>query len=153
MGRRRSKWRRTTQIVKKMMQEARKTRALQSLRQCPVCGNPYSLSITIKVDKEVDKKSAKVYCTACGFEYEFPEIPVIADEFWVYSRTLDIVQGAPRKVEAFATEEVLQSTIDVGKSEKVSVSEEVEAEIVEEVEAEGSGENIENVDVAEEDES
>jgi len=65
MARRRSKWRRTWQIVKKMMQEARKVRAYQSLRQCPVCGNPYSLSIVIKVDKETDKKSAEVFCTAC----------------------------------------------------------------------------------------
>jgi transcription elongation factor Elf1 len=136
MGRRRSKWRRTSQLVKKMMQDARKTRALQSLRQCPVCGNPYSLSIIIRVNKETDKKSAEVYCTSCGFRYDFPEIPIIGDEFWVYSKVLDMVQKVPQKMKTPEVAGVEQpplptSVEQIGEAEGL---EEVEAEIVEEVE-------------------
>lgn len=135
MARRRSKWRRTWQVVKKMMQEARKVRAYQSLRQCPVCGNPYSLSIVIKVDKETDKKSAEVFCTACGFRYTFPEIPIIADEFWVYSKVLDVVQEVPPKSKAPEIAETQSPPAEgVEQTGGAEGLEEVEAEIVEEVE-------------------
>jgi len=135
MARRRSKWRRTWQVVKKMMQEARKVRAYQSLRQCPVCGNPYSLSIVIKVDKETDKKSAEVFCTACGFRYTFPEIPIIADEFWVYSKVLDVVQEVPPKSKAPEIAETQPPPAEgVEQTSGAEGLEEVEEEIVEEVE-------------------
>lgn len=135
MARRRSKWRRTWQVVKKMMQDARKVRAYQSLRQCPVCGNPYSLSIVIKVDKETDKKSAEVFCTACGFRYTFPEIPIIADEFWVYSKVLDVVQEVPPKSKTPEIAETQPPPAEgVEQTSGAEGLEEVEAEIVEEVE-------------------
>ncbi|MEM4788796.1 MAG: hypothetical protein QXV06_03285 [Ignisphaera sp.] len=145
MGRRRSKWRRTWQVVKKMMQEARKVRAIQSLRQCPVCGNPNSLSIMIKVDKQTDKRSAEVICNACGFSYMFPEIPVIADEFWVYSRVLDIVQSTEVKTKPVTTEVVGPEVTDVRKSEEAFV-EESGVEIVEETEEEIKANDEEEVD-------
>lgn len=134
MGRRRSKWRRTWQVVKKMMQDARKVRATQSLRQCPVCGNPNSLSIMIKVDKQTDKRSAEVVCSACGFSHTFPEIPVIADEFWVYSKVLDIVQSAEVKAKPIATEAVESKVIGVEGAEEVPIIEEAGIEVDEEVE-------------------
>ncbi|MEM0152587.1 MAG: hypothetical protein QXV81_01560 [Ignisphaera sp.] len=94
MARRRSKWRRTTAIVKKMMQEARKARAYESLRQCPVCGNPHSLSIDVNEDKVSGRKSAFIRCASCGFEYTMDSLPPIADVFWVYSKLLDNIHGA-----------------------------------------------------------
>jgi transcription elongation factor Elf1 len=118
-----------------MMQDARKVRAYQSLRQCPVCGNPYSLSIVIKVDKETDKKSAEVFCTACGFRYTFPEIPIIADEFWVYSKVLDVVQEVPPKSKTPEIAETQPPPAEgVEQTGGTEGLEEVEAEIVEEVE-------------------
>jgi len=141
MGRRRSKWRITWQVVKKMMQDARKVRAAQSLRQCPVCGNPNSLSIMIKVDKQTDKRSAEVVCSVCGFSHTFPEIPAIADEFWVYSKVLDIVQSAEVKAKPVATEAVESRVVGVEGAEEVPV-EESEIEVVEEVE-EGKAEEPE----------
>jgi transcription elongation factor Elf1 len=118
-----------------MMQDARKVRAYQSLRQCPVCGNPYSLSIVIKVDKETDKKSAEVFCTACGFRYTFPEIPIIADEFWVYSKVLDVVQEVPPKSKTPEIAETQPPPAEgVEQTSGAEGLEEVEAEIVEEVE-------------------
>lgn len=115
---------------------------MQSLRQCPVCGNPYSLSIVIKVDKETDRKSAEVYCTACGFRYEFAEIPVIADEFWVYSKILDIIQGRAEKITAPPIVEKKTTTTGVEELGETTPLEGVEAEIIEEVEEE----NLEEVD-------
>ena len=94
MARRRSKWRKTWQIMKKMMQEARKVRARESLRQCPVCGNPHSLSIEVKEDKWTSRKTAYVRCSLCGFETVLENLPPIADAFWVYSKVLDMVQSA-----------------------------------------------------------
>jgi transcription elongation factor Elf1 len=118
-----------------MMQEARKVRAYQSLRQCPVCGNPYSLSIVIKVNKETDKKSAEVFCTACGFRYTFPEIPIIADEFWVYSKVLDVVQEVPPKSKTPEIAETQPPPVEgVEQTGGAEGLEEVEAEIVEEAE-------------------
>jgi len=100
MAKRRSKWRRTTQIVRKMMQEARRARVRESLRQCPVCGSPHSLSIDIKENKWTGIKTAHVVCSVCGFEVTLENLPPIADEFWVYSRILDQVQGMGRPAEA-----------------------------------------------------
>jgi len=138
MARRRSKWRRTSQMIKKMMQEARNVRARESLRQCPVCGSPHSLVIEVKVDKETDRKSAEVYCTACGFSHVFPEIPMIADEFWVYSKTLDIVHGTstPRATatESETTAEVQEPAgeavgSEAGEEPKIEFEEEYAEEL------------------------
>jgi len=94
LARRRSKWRKTTVLMKKLMQEARKARARESLKQCPVCGSPYTLSITIKEDKWTGIKTATVTCSACGFSVTLENLPPIADEFWVYSRVLDSVRSS-----------------------------------------------------------
>ena len=93
MARRRSKWRKTTVLMKKLMQEARKSRARESLRQCPVCGSPHTLSITIKEDKWTGIKTATVTCSACGFSMTLENLPPIADEFWIYSKVLDSVRS------------------------------------------------------------
>ena len=93
MARRRSKWRKTTVLMKKLMQEARKARARESLRQCPVCGSPNTLSIDIKEDRWTGIKNAVVRCSACGFEMKLDNLPPIADEFWIYSKVLDAVRG------------------------------------------------------------
>ncbi len=123
MARRRSKWRKTWQIVKKMMQEARKTRARESLRQCPVCGNPHSLSIEVKEDKWTGRKTAYVRCSVCGFETVLENLPPIADEFWIYSRVLDMVQGSiPTSVETEVSGE---------KAEASEASEETASEVEE----------------------
>lgn len=95
MARRRSKWRRTTAIVKKMMQEARRVKAYESLRQCPVCGNPHSLSIDVNEDEASGRKSAFIKCAACGFEYSMDNLPPIADVFWIYSKILDNIHELP----------------------------------------------------------
>jgi transcription elongation factor Elf1 len=100
MARRRSKWRRTTAIVKKMMQEAKKVKAYESLRQCPVCGNPHSLSIDLNEDKSSGRKDAFIKCAACGFEYSMRNLPPIADVFWVYSKILDNVHGTSYQSQA-----------------------------------------------------
>jgi len=106
MARRRSKWRKTTIIMKKLMQEARKARARESLRQCPVCGAPSALSIDLKEDRWTGIKTAFVKCSACGFEMKLENLPPIADEFWVYSKVLDAVRGevATASLEGGATE-------------------------------------------------
>lgn len=124
MARRRSKWRKTWQIVKKMMQEARKVRAQESLRQCPVCGNPYSLSIEVKEDKWTSRKTAYVRCSLCGFETVLENLPPIADAFWVYSRVLDMVQSvsATSGVEAsLANESENKAQIEETKEETVHI--------------------------------
>ena len=123
MARRRSKWRKTWQIVKKMMQEARKVRARESLRQCPVCGNPYSLSIEVKEDKWTSRKTAYVRCSLCGFETALENLPPIADAFWVYSKVLDMVQSAS------ATSSVEASLASESES-KAQVEEETKEETV-----------------------
>ena len=75
--------------------------------RCPRCGNPYSLNISIEVDKETDRRSAKVVCSSCGFSYVFEEIPVVADEFWVYARILDMTrQGAAEEAKTVPEAEV-----------------------------------------------
>jgi transcription elongation factor Elf1 len=137
VARRRSKWRKTTTILKKLMQEARMVKVRQNIRQCPVCGNPYSLTIEIKVDKKTGKKQAYVRCSACKFEHLFETIPAIADEFWVYSRLLDMVhEGLIREakieegVEKVESEAVEGSQETVGEGEELE--EEVEAEVIEE---------------------
>jgi transcription elongation factor Elf1 len=94
VAKRRSKWRRTTVIMKKLAQEAKKARAYQSIQHGPVCVDPHGLSITIKLDKEGGKKQAYVRCSSCKFEYTFDSIPVIADEFWVYSKLLDMMHSS-----------------------------------------------------------
>lgn len=135
MARRRSKWRRTWQTLKKMMQEARKVRVHQSLRQCPFCGNPYSLTITINVDKESDRKKAEVICGVCGFRYEFAELPIIADEFWVYSKVLDLAQAG--KALETPTKSATETSGEASAKEPEVVAEESsEEEISVEVEEE-----------------
>lgn len=122
MAKRRSKWRRTWQVVKKMMQEARKVKAYESIKQCPVCGNPHSLSISIKHDKLSDRKSAEVICSACKFEYKFDEIPPIADEFWIYSKILDIARGEAieeKKIEITSSEITADEPSTIQNSEQV----------------------------------
>ncbi len=123
MARRRSKWRKTTMIMKKLMQEARKARARESLRQCPLCGSPSTLSIHIKEDKWTGIKSAVVRCSACGFEMKLENLPPIADEFWIYSKVLDAVKG-----ETAATQ---PSTAQEAEAQKEAKAEE------------GSGEGVE----------
>jgi len=122
MARRRSKWRKTWQIVKKMMQEARKVRAQESLRQCPVCGNPHSLSIEVKEDKWTSRKTAYVRCSLCGFETVLGNLPPIADAFWVYSKVLDMVQSvsATGSVEASLASES-KAQIEETKEETVHI--------------------------------
>ncbi len=135
MARRRSKWRKTWQIVKKMMQEARKARARESLRQCPVCGNPYSLSIEVKEDKWTSRKTAYIRCSVCGFETVLENLPPIADEFWIYSRVLDMVQGSmPATAETEASEAIVEA------SEEAAIS---EAEEIVHIEVEELGEERE----------
>ncbi|MEM1541746.1 MAG: hypothetical protein QW101_03770 [Ignisphaera sp.] len=140
MAKRRSKWRRTWQVVKKMMQEARKVKAYESLKQCPVCGNPHSLTISIKTDKTGEKRSAEVICNVCGFEHRFNEIPSIADEFWIYSKVLDIVHS---------------ETVEEKKEETTAetVSSEASVQDVENIEVEPHGEESEipiDIDIEEE---
>ena len=135
MAKRRSKWRRTTAIMKKLMQEARRTRAYQSLQQCPVCGDPHGLSIEIKQDKNSGRKSAYVRCSSCKFEYHFDTIPSIADEFWVYSKLLDMVYSGtikpvqPRPAEvAEPTEPTEELHVETEENEELSNIEVVEEE-------------------------
>ncbi len=137
VAKRRSKWRKTSAIVKKLMQEARMARVHQSIRQCPVCGNPYSLTIEIKVDKKTGKKQAYVRCSACKFEYLFETIPAIADEFWVYSKLLDMVhEGLIGGAKVEERIEKVESEAMEGPQEEVreeeELEEEVEAEVIEE---------------------
>ncbi|MEM0371435.1 MAG: hypothetical protein QXG46_04890 [Ignisphaera sp.] len=132
MAKRRSKWRRTWQVVKKMMQEARKVKAYESLKQCPVCGNPHSLSISIKTDKSSEKRSAEVVCSVCGFEHRFDEIPSIADEFWVYSKVLDIVHSETVEKKKEEVVETVSSEVagqDVEGAKATSYEEEPEISI------------------------
>jgi len=138
MARRRSKWRRTSTIMKKLMQEARKVRAFQSLQQCPMCGDPHGLTIAIKMDKELGKKSAYVKCSSCGFEYFFETIPVIADEFWVYSKLLDMVQSGT--LHSLSTKEASKEVAEATTIE--SVAEETTAEEAD-IGVEGSQEEVE----------
>jgi len=113
LARRRSKWRKTAAVMKKLMQEARKVRVKESLRQCPICGNPNSFSIEIEIDKESGRKSAHIMCSNCRFEYSMQNLPAIADEFWVYSKVLDMIQKetikpmerTSQEVSAVSTEE------------------------------------------------
>ena len=129
MARRRSKWRRTTAIMKKLMQEARKTRAYQSLQQCPVCGDPHGLSIAIRVDKETGRKSAYIRCSSCKFEYLFESIPAIADEFWVYSKLLDMVEaGAISKPVQVVEEKSVKEEAIVAEGEAAEAKEPHEEE-------------------------
>ncbi len=130
VAKRRSKWRRTSVIMKKLMQEAKKTKAYQSIRQCPVCGDPHGLSIAIVQDKEGGKRQAHVKCSSCKFEYMFEAIPAIADEFWVYSKLLDMVYaGTISKPTPVAEEAEI-----VGAGESAEEPEEVHEEDVPEFE-------------------
>ena len=130
VAKRRSKWRRTSVIMKKLMQEAKKTKAYQSIRQCPVCGDPHALSIAIVQDKEGGKKQAHVKCSSCKFEYMFEAIPAIADEFWVYSKLLDMVYtGTISKPTPVAEEKAEESAEE---PEEVHEEEAPEFEVVEE---------------------
>lgn len=126
MARRRSKWRRTTAIVKKMMQEAKKVKAYESLRQCPVCGNPYSLSIDLEEDRVSGRKSAYIKCSSCGFEHAMDNLPPIADLFWVYSRVLDLAHGP--SIQSESPQEITAETTE----ERSSGEEKVDVEIIEE---------------------
>jgi len=146
MARRRSKWRRTTQIMRKMMQEARKVRVRESLRQCPVCGSPHSLSIEIKENKWTGIKTAHVVCSACGFEVTLENLPPIADEFWVYSRILDQVQGVGRAPAAEATATAASESAESAEAETVPSEESGSAESA----AESEGLEIEFHEVREE---
>ncbi|MDK6029109.1 hypothetical protein QPL79_07005 [Ignisphaera sp. 4213-co] len=140
MARRRSKWRRSTVIVKKLMQEARKVRAYQSLQQCPVCGDPHGLSIEIRQNKNSGVKSAYVRCSTCKFEYVFETIPSIADEFWVYSKLLDLVYSGTIKPKQIV-------------SMKTESAESIEAEVVakeSQLEVEESEEKTPDIEVVEE---
>ncbi len=134
MGRRRSKWRKTTQIMKKMMLEAKKTRMRESLRQCPVCGTPFSLMIEIKQDKTRDVKHAVVRCSACGFEVTFENLPPIADEYWVYSKVLDYARGEtiPAETPPAETAEATEATTSESSEQLPIEIEEVEVESSEE---------------------
>ncbi len=139
MARRRSKWRKTWMIYKKMMQEARKVRAKQSLHQCPLCGNPHSLSIEIKENKRTGTKTAYVHCSNCGLDIVLENLPSIVDEFWVYSRVLDEVQKSAYgevAVQERPTEEVATVASEAEKEVKEETSEEIE--IVEEIQEETS---------------
>jgi len=102
-----------------MMQEARKARARESLRQCPVCGNPHSLSIDVKEDKWTGRKSAHIRCSSCGFEATLEDLPPIADEFWIYSKVLDMVQGevVPQNETTIKAEETVTPTEEVKDKE------------------------------------
>jgi len=128
LARRRSKWRKTALIMKKLMQEARKVRVRESLRQCPICGNPNSFSIEIEIDKESGRKSAHIMCTNCHFEYSMQNLPAIADEFWVYSKVLDMIQKESIK----PVERVSQETVTVPSEEEAGEEEETEITIEEE---------------------
>ncbi len=141
MARRRSKWRKTWQIVKKMMQEARKARAQESLRQCPVCGNPHSLSIEVKEDKWTSRKTAYIRCSVCGFETVLENLPPIADEFWIYSRVLDMVQSStPVAAETEASEAKVEASEEVSTSETEEIVH-IEIEEIGEEEQEPSNES------------
>ena len=110
------------------MQEARKVRAYQSLQQCPLCGDPHGLTIEIKVDKSSGKKSAYVRCSTCKFEYVFESIPSIADEFWVYSKLLDMVYTGTLSRSATASE----AGSEKSKEASIEAGETVQFEVVEE---------------------
>jgi len=126
VARRRSKWRKTTTMMKKLMQEARRARARESLRQCPVCGSPNTLSIDIKEDRWTGIKNAVVRCSSCGFEMKLDNLPPIADEFWIYSRVLDAVRG---EIAAEAAEG--GEAQEAGESGESGEKEEAEIEFVE----------------------
>jgi transcription elongation factor Elf1 len=128
VAKRRSKWRRTSVIMKKLMQEAKKTKAYQSIRQCPVCGDPHGLSIAIVQDKEGGKKQAHVKCSSCKFEYMFEAIPAIADEFWVYSKLLDMVYTGTISKPTPVAEEKAEEVEIVGAEESAEEPEEVHEE-------------------------
>lgn len=119
-------------MVKKLMQEAKRVKAYESLKQCPICGDPHGLVIELKVDRKTEKKSAYVRCHACHFEYSLPDIPAIADEFWVYSRVLDSVGSYRVKArEATAANEPSVSETESAE-ESGGEEEEVEVEVSEE---------------------
>jgi len=126
LARRRSKWRKTAAVMKKLMQEARKVRVKESLRQCPICGNPNSFSIEIEIDKESGRKSAHIMCANCHFEYSMQNLPAIADEFWVYSKVLDMIQKetikpierASQEVSAVSTEEKTEEETEITLEEE-----------------------------------
>jgi len=126
LARRRSKWRKTASVMKKLMQEARKVRVRESLRQCPICGNPNSFSIEIEIDKESGRKSAHIMCTNCHFEYSMQNLPAIADEFWVYSKVLDMIQKetikpiekTSQEVSAVPTEEKTEEETEITLEEE-----------------------------------
>ncbi len=128
MARRRSKWRKTASVMKKLMQEARKVRVRESLRQCPICGNPNSFSIEIEIDKESGRKSAHIMCINCHFEYSMQNLPTIADEFWVYSKVLDMIQKRaitpiekkPQETQPTVVEEGSEEEIDVTVEEEIT---------------------------------
>ncbi|MCS7110629.1 MAG: hypothetical protein N3D82_02040 [Ignisphaera sp.] len=126
MARRRSKWRRTTAIVKKMIQEARRTKAYESLRQCPMCGNPHTLSIDVNEDKAGSRKSAFVRCASCGFEYAMDNLPPIADVFWIYSKILDQIHGSSIQSKP------VQKSAEETEEEETRKEEGVDVEVVEE---------------------
>ncbi len=130
MARRRSKWRRTTAIVKKMMQEAKKVKAYESLRQCPVCGNPHSLSIDVDEDKSSGRKMAFISCASCGFEYSMDNLPPIADVFWIYSRILDQIHGV--SIQDRSVHEGTTKTVEKESGEE----ERIDVEVVEEGDSE-----------------
>ncbi len=125
--------------MKKMMQEARKARAKQSLHQCPVCGNPYSLSIEMKEDKWTSVKTAYIRCSACGFEMTMENLPPIADEFWVYAKVLDAIQsgGVPQaQAEEVATVETSEAVTSSKTVEAEETASETEASDTEELKIE-----------------
>ena len=115
--------------MKKLMQEARKVKAYQSLQQCPVCGDPHGLSIAIRVDKETGRKSAYIRCSSCKFEHLFESIPAIADEFWVYSKLLDMVEaGAILKPVQVVEEKSVKEEAVTAEGEAVEAKEPHEEE-------------------------
>jgi len=124
--------------MKKMMQEARKARIMQSLHQCPKCGTPGSFYIELKVDKWTGKKSAYAKCSACGFEATLEDIPAFADEFWVYSKLSDMVYMEESKLGAKSIEENV-----VAGAESVEQQEGA-------LEEGGGGENVEIIEEEEE---
>ncbi len=126
MARRRSKWRKTALVMKKLMQEARKVRVKESLRQCPICGNPNSFSIEIEIDRESERKNAHIMCTNCRFEYSMQNLPAIADEFWIYSKVLDMIQketikpieGTLQEASAISTEKETEEETEITLEEE-----------------------------------
>jgi len=113
--------------MKKMMQEARKARIMQSLHQCPRCGTPGSFYIELKVDKWTGRRSAYARCSACGFEATLEDIPAFADEFWVYSKLSDMVYMEESKLGVKNVEENIVAGVE-GVEQQEGVSEESESE-------------------------